>query len=779
MSVRTCRAPSLVVAVLVVGLAGCTHNPSSFPYYIPGGFVKSSHAKPRFGYFEDFDPRAHRLEVTPRDGTAPLGANIVLVATVYDEDGDPRRSRRVEWVLDGPGSIVEVDESGISTGRGYKVDNKYAVSHTNISSRTITRGNDDPKDDVEIGSGQTFCVISSAVPGETTITAYAPAVHNWENGRVVARIIWGEGRYTFPPPAVVRYGSEHLLSTSIRQFEEEGELPAGYRVRYRLLDANDVPAILVSQNGAGTASSHSGTNAREAEAVIDADGSAAVRLLQPSPKAGKTRVAVEIVKPSEDGVGPGKVVSRRETVVEWAAPEVMLDVKAPPVAANQGAVPVTVSLANTGPVESRESRIRVSLSDGATLARSEPPPTRQEGQTLIFDLPPVEAEKKQDIVLQVLPARLGQFTVTAEVAAADGLEAKKDATIRVESGKLSLIVEPPATTLAGETASVRVAVTNAGAAPARNVTVWARFDDRLKHNSGQNPVELAVGSIDPGQTKTVDLPLTATATGRYGVRATATADSNLTASAGPVIVDVRKAELKVAITGPKLVYLNQEFAWTVSVANAGDGPVSNAIIRATLPPEVKIKEAEEGTVGAGSVEWKIAELKPGDQRTFRLSVGAASLIDRAAITVAALADVGSSDAIQSKAEAAVAIIGTPALVLELTTPAGPVEVGKRGSFVVRVRNKGTVAARDVEVAVLTPSELRAIRGVGRADGRIAPDGRIVFPALEEIPPGQTAIYTIEVEGTQPGTARLRAEVRAPHLTHVLREEQSTRVNDKR
>jgi hypothetical protein len=777
MSVRTCRAPYLVLAFLVAGLAGCTHNPSSFPYYLPGGPVKTSHAKPRFGYFADFDPRAYRLEVTPRDATAPLGSHIVLVATVYDEDGDPRRSRRVEWVLEGPGSIVEVDESGFSAGRGYKVDNKYAVSNTNLSGRTITRGNDDPKDDVEITAGQTFCVISSAVPGETTVTAYAPAVHDWEKGRVIARIVWGEGRYTFPPPAVARYGSEHLLSTSVRQLEEDGGLPAGYRVRYRLLEGNDAPAILVSRNGAGTSGSQSGTSAREAEAIVDANGTAAVRLLQPSPKPGKTRVAVEIVKPPEDGVGPGKVVSRRETIVEWVAPAVMLDVKAPPVAANQGSVPVTVSLANTGPVESRESRVRVVLSDGATLERSEPPPTRQDGTALVFDLPPVEAGKKQEVALQVHPARLGQFTVTAEVATADGLEAKKDATVRVESGKLSVLVDPPPTALAGETALVRVAVTNAGAAPARNVTVFAQFDDRLRHVSGKNPVEQAVGSLDPGQTQTVDLPLAAAATGRYTVRATVTADGKLTASAAPVIVDVRKAELKVAVTGPKLVYLNQDFAWTLSVGNAGDGPVSNVVVRATLPPEVTLKDADGGSTGAGSIEWKVAELKPGEQRSFRLSLGAANLADRAAIAVAALADVGARDAIQAKGEAAVAIIGTPALVLELATPPGPVEVGKRTSFTVRVRNQGTVAARNVDVAVVTPSALRAIRGTGRVEGRIESDGKIVFPPIKELPPGQAATFTIEVEGAQPGTARLHAEVRAPHLTQVLKEEQTTRVTE--
>src|SRR5438270_12200472 len=136
------------LTVVLAAAVGCfnSHNPGYFPYELPGGPIVPSHAKPRFGFFRDFDPKAARLDVTPRDATAPLGAPIVLVATVYDKDGDPRRSRRVEWVLEGPGNIIEVDEAGLSAGRGYKVDNKHGLTYTSYLAHTITRRNDDPKD---------------------------------------------------------------------------------------------------------------------------------------------------------------------------------------------------------------------------------------------------------------------------------------------------------------------------------------------------------------------------------------------------------------------------------------------------------------------------------------------------------------------------------------------------------------------------------------------------------------------------------------------------------
>ena len=113
------------------------------------------------------------------------------------------------------------------------------------------------------------------------------------------------------------------------------------------------PRCWSSRGGSGTGTSLSGAG-REAEATTDTNGEAAVRLVQQDPKPGKTRVAVEIVKPPETGTGAGTVVARRETTVEWAAPQIGLTVTAPPAAGVGGTYPVTVALDNAGSVDSKD-----------------------------------------------------------------------------------------------------------------------------------------------------------------------------------------------------------------------------------------------------------------------------------------------------------------------------------------------------------------------------------------------------------------------------------------
>ena len=183
----------------------------------------------------------------------------------------------------------------------------------------------------------------------------------------------------------------------------------------------------------------------------------------------------------------------------------------------------------------------------------------------------------------------------------------------------------------------------------------------------------------------------------------------------------------------------------------------------------------------GSIEWKLSELRPGDEKTIKVTAEGLRLVDRAIMTVAVLGDATTGDQnvgnpIEAKAESTVAIIGTPAVVLELATPPGVLEVGKRAVFKVRVRNDGTVSARNIEVTAFAPPELRPSRGSGPVEGRIDAKGKTAFPAVEELRPGEALTFTIDVEVLQAGDARFRAEVKAAHLKKPLQEEQAARIS---
>src|SRR5687768_7797341 len=129
--------------------------------------------------------RAASIEITPVTDVNPVRTQHILVATVRDEAGNPMPGERVEWIIaDGPqsvGDLVELD--------GEKVDNHYGVSRTGGGDFVLDRGNNDPSDDVRVGPGSSWAVITSAYEGTTQIVAYAPGISNWDRHKAFAEKI--------------------------------------------------------------------------------------------------------------------------------------------------------------------------------------------------------------------------------------------------------------------------------------------------------------------------------------------------------------------------------------------------------------------------------------------------------------------------------------------------------------------------------------------------------------------------------------------------------------
>lgn len=775
----------VVALAAAVGCFGGAHNPGYFPNLIPPGDIIQTHAKPPGGgYYRDFDPKAVRLEVTPAQATGKPGGQQVLVATVYDKDGVPRRSRRVEWMIDGPGNIVEVDEAGWTAGRGYKVSNKYAVSYTNFGSHDITRGNADPRDDFSIAAGQTWCVVSSAVPGETVVTAYAPGVFNWDKGRVLARITWGDNsEFAFPPSASGRIGGEVPLDTVIKRVaEREGLNPADLRVRYRV--AGGVPADFAAP--AGVSAARAGMDSLDVTA--GADGRAPVKVVQMTPKPGRTDIAIEILKPAADGVGEGKVVGRSNTSVEWAAPKLALDIQAPKVLSPNGEGPLVLVASNPGKVDSSAGQVAVRFT-GFEAMPEEPPADRRGESEMLWPLPPLAAGEKRELRFRVRAVGDGPLTADARGRTGEGdyaITATARSTTQVGTPALKLAVEPNLTASVGERVPVKVVVSNPGAVPLDTATAFVTFTSGLEHDSGGGQAEATVGVVPPGESRTVTVPLIARQTGKQTVRVGVQAGDQRDQK--EMTVDVRRPELRVTVSGPPRMSPGSEQTFEVGVSNAGDAAVPNVGVRLALPAGfTAVKASDGGTIGgSGTVVWRVGDLPPSAAQVLKVAVTADKPTDRAVVAATAASGdpsekkLGGLTGLSVKAETAVTVQGQPALVLELADPREPVPVGRRGAYRVIVKNRGSGPARQVKVVVVVPEQYANARGQGANREEVTPEGdKLIFPVVKEIPANGVATFYVEVEGAAAGDARVRAEVSADYLAKPLVEEQATRVVERK
>ncbi len=430
----------LVLAGSLCSLTGCfglSHNPSYFPYYWPPGDIIPTHAKPAGrGYYANFDPYAVRIEVQPTTMVNPVNTQHVVLATVYDKDGKPRRKRRVEWMLSGEGHIIEVDESGFFPGRGYnKV--KYAVSYTNFGTHKVTRGNFDPKDDFMLRPGQSWCVVSSAVEGDSYLTVFVPAIANWDQRMVVVNCKWVDAGWILPGPGVARTGTQHVFTTQVYRSTNKQPL-ANYRVRYKILDGPSA-VLLPSQS-------------QEAEVITDTKGKAQVAIMQTGPALGVNQVEVEILRPP-DPTKPSAsaiTVAKGFTQVEWLAPKLNVNHEGPETALLGQEVPFTVSLTNTGKIDTAPIEARHPIPEGMQYVSSQPP-AFVDGNELVWTLRELPPGQSHSLEVVFKAGKLGKIQACCMARTPDGLQDEQCSIMEVTEPRLALSVTGPETGVVGVT----------------------------------------------------------------------------------------------------------------------------------------------------------------------------------------------------------------------------------------------------------------------------------------------------------------------------------------
>jgi uncharacterized repeat protein (TIGR01451 family) len=804
--------------LLLPGCFGITQNPTYFPYLSFTGDIVQTHAKPvGKSYFANYDPHAIRLEVRPLETTNPVRKQQVLIATVYDEKGLPRRDRRVEWILEGVGNIVEVDESGYFPGRGYKVDNKYAVSYTCYKEQRFTRGNTDPADDFMIRPGQTWCVISSAVEGDTFVTAYAPEIHNGDNQRVFVTQRWVDAEWTIPLPAVNRAGTEHVFTTNVVRHTDKAPL-ANYRVRYTILDGP--PAVFLPD--------------RTQTAVVTSDlsGAAKVTMVQATPQPGLNKIGVEIIRPPDptSPSGVGVVVGRGETTKQWQAATVAVTMTGPPTAVVGQDVTYTLTITNTGNVEAQALTVRNPLPPGLQFVRGEPAPI-QEGNLLTWTLGMLPVGRSHIVNMTARVDRPGRIADCMQVTSFEGLREERCVNTEVSEPQ-RVVPQPPANgnqpgTLpnpptpnanpnnpnnqgsqgnqgnantpnppntvpnvpqpapvpdlrlemaepvskgVGSPIRFMIHLSNTGNVPLSGLVLSAVFDKELEHETKANPVELPLPALAPGENRDLPLDLTPRAAGTFKVTVSASARGVPERKVTRTVV-VPRAQVQLSITGLKQQYVGQTVTWELQVVNPTDLMLTNVEVSDELPPEVKFESATElGQLINGRVLWNLGSIGPRDRKVLQVTARCVREARKAVNSARVSADGGLAE----MAEAQIEIIGLPAITLDVSTPGGPVARGSKVRYQVVVTNRGSLPANGVALEVSVTAQLQLVRGTGPKDPRIE-KGKLIFPAEDGLQPGQSFRYSIEAQAMQVGDARFRADLTTVTLQNPVFKEQATEI----
>lgn len=780
-----------VLLLLCLSLCACacnTHNPSYFPYLLPFGSITQTHAKPvGAGYFANFDPHAIRLEVRPmkdangQDITNQARTQHVLIATVYDEKGQPRRERRVEWMIEGAGHILEVDESGYLSGRGYKTGDKHGVSYTSRNENRITRGDTNKQNDFMIRPGQTWCVLSSAVEGDTHVTVYAPGIADWEKNKVHTTIRWVDAIWEFPQPAQKPAGSEHAFVTRLARATTKQPL-AGYRVRYRIKD--------------GPAAYFLPDKTQEVTAISDLSGNAEgritlVRLGDQQPPAGVNNVEIEVIRPPDPTApsGSGVVIARGMSSVEWLAPNVVLGYTGPPAALVDEEVTYTASLQNLGKVPSDGITLTAPTPRGMEFVRSSPPPMGNVMGEMLFtlgSLPP--GGQPANVQLTFRAKELGQ-TSSVITMKTGGQTDRKEVVTNIADSKISVAVDGPQRVSVGQTVPINIRVTNTGGGVLNGVQLKAELKGGIiEPSSGATTLNQPLkGPLAPGQTYTDVLNVVAKTKGRAEVQIIAVTGS-VNGSASHAF-DITEPMVNLQFDGPPSKYIGTNATYTIRVSNPSDAALNNVIVRNQLPPELDFVTADLGQLTGREVVWNLGSIGPGQSRDLKLVARGREKTPRAEQRVIVTSD----NAGPANASLNTEIFASAGLQLKVKDLEDPVPTGSKAAYKIVVTNTGTDDAKNVNIAGLIDGALvRVVDGSRRIKDanvdspiNIKDNGKSFdFQSLTLRPKEEVefTVYVLAIDsnglkarGVQQMDGVLRCELTADILRGPVIEDENTRI----
>jgi uncharacterized repeat protein (TIGR01451 family) len=424
-----------------------------------------------------------------------------------------------------------------------------------------------------------------------------------------------------------------------------------------------------------------------------------------------------------------------------------------------------VRVQNSSKQAAHNVQVRDEVPFGTQLVGTAPKATVA-GSQVTWDLGTLSPGEERIVEMELMPTEEGELGSVATVTFA----AQASAKVRSTRPQLALRLTAGPRVMIGDQHVVQIEVANPGSGDATGVMLLETVPAGVSHEAGP-ALEFEVGTLRAGETKTLDLVLTAEQAGRISNAMTVRADAGLEVEA-VCEFEVIAPDLKVSVDGPKQRYLERPATYTVSIDNPGTAAAKEVQLITQLPKGLQFVSANnmgEYDAATHSVHWSLPEL-PANERGVVELVALPVETGEHTLQVASRAEQGLED----RTEAKVNVEGLVALSFEVSAVAGAIEVGGDTAYDITVVNQGTKAAANMQVVAAMPPGLRATNGSG-ATRHVIEGDKLVFAPLAQLAPKAEAKFRVQVQGLRPGDLRTKIMVTADEVREPITKEQSTHV----
>lgn len=414
---------------------------------------------------------------------------------------------------------------------------------------------------------------------------------------------------------------------------------------------------------------------------------------------------------------------------------------------------------NAGKAIAKEVSVDAYFPATVRLTHSEPMPTDNQDH-VTWAIPTLGAGEERVVHITLVPSKRGELATSALVR----FSARASNVFVVEEPLLNLSVHGPKDLMVGDPATQTITITNPGTGVARNVTIEARITKGLEHPHGER-LTVQVGSLNPGETRLVRLPLVAVAGGPQTIEIHASAAGDLRRELTTQIAVVAPS-VKVTAEGPSFRYVGCKAAYLITVASDG-APSNNVHVTHTLPEGFRFVSADKGgeyDEATRTINWFLGHLELKEAARLKVEL-ATTAIGTHVHNFVAVAEQGA----RSDAKLETVVDGTASPEVEIIAQNNPVEIGVETAYEIHVRNDGTKAAEHVAICCEIPEAVEMLRAEGATAASPAGSEKrlLSFHPIALVDPGKTAIYRVYVRGLKAGNHRFRVRLIADSIKEPL------------
>jgi uncharacterized repeat protein (TIGR01451 family) len=419
---------------------------------------------------------------------------------------------------------------------------------------------------------------------------------------------------------------------------------------------------------------------------------------------------------------------------------------------------------NLGKVAVKDVGIYGYFPTSVRLTGAEPMPVDNQDH-VTWTFPSLAPGDERLIHIKMVPSKRGELSPMALVRFTE----IASTVFVVEEPMLNVSMRGPKELMVGDPATQSITVSNPGTGVVHSVLVEARVTKGLENPRGEK-LRMEVGSLNPGESRLVRLPLVAVAGGEQEVLIRATGGNDLRQDLATKI-NVIAPSVKVALEGPSLRYVGRKATYVITATNDGGGPSNNVRVCHKLPEGFKFLRADKGgeyDETSRTVNWFIGHMETKESLQLRLEASTLQIGSHLQ-TVAAITEQGT----RSEAKFETVVDGTASLEVEIVDQNDPVEVGAETAYEIHVRNDGSKAAQNVGLACELPAAMELLRAEGASEGQHE-KGHVTFRPLATLEPGKTAIFRVYVRGRTEGSHRFRARLTSDSVKEPLMYEEMTK-----